>query len=198
MMLKIGNWTICLALAIAAGGLACSDETPLPGSDRSCSPSQPAPYAQGIPYLGIHADPGNSDVISCATADRFEESWHGLEGMGLTQPNTFSPDGKTTYATTTNPLPEGCRLHAIDALTGEGIWCKSYPPSIGQSAVEVDSQGNLYFSVEDRIVSLDAEGNDLWEVDFEANGAADSPWGVHFTPAGHIAIVISSGSVYLL
>lgn len=165
----------------------------------ACTPAQDSPYASGIPYLGIHADPGNSDVISCTTASRFETGWHGLQGLGLTQPNTFAPDGKVIYATTTNPEPEGCRLHAVDAETGETIWCQTHPPSIGQSAVEVDSDGALYFSVESSIVSLTQDGEERWRTDFvNMSGEADSPWGVHFTPMGHIATVTSSGVIYLL
>lgn len=189
----------CSAIMMLASG--CADDggaEPQGVVSGSCTPDQPAPYANGIPYLGIHADPGNSDVIGCRTADAFEQSYHALEGMGLTQPNTFSPDGAVTYATTTNPLPEGCRLHALDAATGQERWCRSYPPSIGQSAVEVDRSGRLYFSVESAIVSLNADGEDLWQTDFETEGAADPPWGVHFTPDGHIATVTSSGVIYLL
>jgi hypothetical protein len=177
---------------------ACSEEPQDKNTPISCTPAQEAPYADGIPYLGIHADAGNSDVISCSSANRFTQSWHSLKGLGLTQPNTFSPDGLTTYATTSNPEPDGCRLHAIDTVTGETIWCKSYPSSIEKSAVEVDNKGNLTFTVGSSIVSLTGTGEPRWTTEFSANGEADSPWGVHFTPDGHIATVTSSGVVYLV
>jgi len=184
---------LLLALAMSAG---CSDE----GDGKfACRPSQDAPYADGIPYLGIHADRGNSDVIACETAPSFTQSWHALDGFGLTQPNTFSPDGMTTYATTSNPEPEGCRLHAVDIDTGAVLWCRSFAPSIALGAVEVDSDGNLYFTAADQLISLDAEGRDRWDYSFAAvQGQAEAPWGVHFTPDGHIATVTSSGTVYLV
>jgi hypothetical protein len=189
----------CVVLLLLAGLAGCGDEAvEEPAASMACTPSQSAPYPSGIPYLGIHADAGNSDVISCATADQFEQVWHALEGMGLTQPNTFSPDGLVTYATTSNPEPDGCRLHALDAITGAVHWCKSYPVSVVQSAVEVDEDGNLYFSVDAGVVSLTAAGEERWSTAFDAAGEGDNPWGVHFTPAGHVATVTTSGEVYLL
>jgi hypothetical protein len=186
--------------------LACNP-SPKPASDTGaldevgsfpCQPTQSAPYANGIPYLGIHADAGNSDVIACESASRFAVDWHALEGLGLTQPNTFSPDGDTIYATTTHSQPDGCRLWALDAQTGETTWCRPYPPTISQSAVEVDRDGDLYFTVDGAVVSLTADGEDRWSTAFSADGDSDAPWGVHFTPQGHIATVTTSGSVHLL
>jgi len=167
-------------------------------TDFSCLPEQSAPYADGIPYLGVHADAGNSDVVACASADDFEQAWHGLQGMGLAQPNTFSPDGTTTYATTTNHEPDGCRLWALDTQSGDALWCKTYPPSIGQGAVEVDAAGSLYFTVGSTLVSLTQDGQARWTTEFSAGGETDAPWGLHFTPDGHIATVTTSGVVYLL
>ena len=164
----------------------------------ACSPVQPAPYANGIPYLGVHADAGNSDVVGCQTADNFEQGFHALKGLGLAQPNTFSPDGSITYATTTHPDPSGCRLWAIHTQTGETSWCQSFPPSIGQGSVEVDERGDLYFAVDDEMVSLDAQGTQRWRTAFSSGGEADAAWGLHFTPDGHIATVTRSGVVHLL
>jgi len=164
-----------------------------------CVPGQDAPYADGTPYLGVHAEPGNSDVIPCQTAASFGEAWHALPGQGVTQPNTFSPDGQTLYVTSSSPEPDGCRLHALDAQTGETQWCQSHPDSITQSAVEVDQDGALYFTAAGAVVSLEPDGSARWTVDFAAaDGSSDPPWGLHFTPDGHIATVTSSGVVALL
>jgi len=189
-----GPLPLLLLLASLAVGCGGDDD-----GEFDCRPSQDAPYADGIPYLGIHADRGNSDVIACETASSFEQSWVALQGYGLTQPNTFSPDGKVTYATTSNPEPEGCRLHALDVDTGDVLWCRSFAPSIALGAVEVDSDGNLYFTAAAELISLDARGTDRWSNSFgDVLGEADAPWGVHFTPDGHIATVTSSGTVYLV
>lgn len=186
------------------GGAACGGSpnelppTPEP-IDLPCRPSQAAPYATGIPYLGVHGDAGNSDIIRCQTGSAFTLAWHALEGLGLTQPNTFSPDGSVTYATTTHPQKDGCRLHAVDTVSGQVRWCKSFAPSIGRGSVEVDSAGMLYFTVDASVVSLDASGQTRWTTSFESDvGGADAPWGLHFTPQGQVATVTSSGIVYLL
>jgi len=184
---------LALALVLMAGCSADADD------EFACRPSQDAPYADGIPYLGIHADRGNSDVIACETASAFEPDWQSLDGYGLTQPNTFSPDGETTYATTSNPVAEGCRLHAVDVRSGGVLWCRSYAPSIALGAVEVDAAGNLYFTAAAELISLDAQGRDRWTSTFaDVHGEGDAPWGLHFTPDGHIATVTSSGTVYLV
>jgi outer membrane protein assembly factor BamB len=180
-------------------GDALTPPEPVATIEVACTPSQPAPYADGIPYLGVHGDAGNSDIIRCQTASEFTPVWHALEGLGLTQPNTFSPDGVVSYATTTHPEKDGCRLHAIDTATGDVTWCKSFAPSIGRSSVEIDADGRLYFTVDASVVSLDADGNERWTTSFASEaGGADAPWGLHFTPQGHIATVTSSGTVYLL
>jgi len=194
------NATIAPLALIIVALPACSasePEEPTP-IELPCNPSQSEPYADGIPYLGIHADAGNSDVIRCRTGSAFTPVWHALGGLGVMQPNTFSRDGATTYVTTTNPDPSGCRLHAVDTASGTPRWCASYPGSIARSAVEVDSSGDLYFTVGDALVSVDAQGVERWRTSFATSEGSDAPWGLHFTPQGHVATVTSSGTAYLI
>jgi len=160
-----------------------------------CNPAQPFPYPDGIPYVGIHAGPGNSDIVDCAAAGVYNASWHALEGLGVVQPNTFSPDGQTTYVTTTHPDPEGCRVHALDVTTGGLAWCKNFPEDVARSAVEVDADGNLYVAAGDELVSLTAGGEERWSAPL---GEGAAPWGQHFTPDGHVAVVTTPGVVHLV
>ena len=167
--------------------------------NKPCTPNQAAPYADGIPYLAIHADAGNSDVIACESADAFVQDWYSLVGLGLTQPNTFAPGGDVLYATTSNPDPDGCRVHALDAKSGEVLWCKNYSPTVALGAIEVDSEGMLYFTTEGNLHSLTADGEERWTIPMhDAEGVIDQPWVVHFTPDGHVATITSSGVVYLV
>ena len=53
----------------------------------------------------------------CAPA--YQEAWHVLKGKGIPQPVTFSPDGETVYATSSNAEEDGCRVWALDAETGD-------------------------------------------------------------------------------
>ena len=148
----------------------------------SCRPMQSTPYASGIPYLGVHANAANSDYVDCETAGAWTFGWHSLRGFGMTQPNTFAPNGQVTYVTSTNPQPDGCRLFAIDVATGNEVWCKPYATDIERSAVEVDEDGHLYFTVDEALVSLTADGRERWRVALtDAAGQPSGGWGVHFT-----------------
>ena len=118
----------CFIYIIIICIFACEDQTQIQPStsmmtpslgEFSCAPSQSNPYPQGIPYVGIHGNAGNSDFIDCTTAGNWSRSWHALRGLGMTQPNTFSPDGSVTYVTTTNIEPDGCRLFAVDVDSGQ-------------------------------------------------------------------------------
>ena len=182
---------------LACGTPSPSAEGPSGEGDFSCRPERPFPYADGVPYLGVHGDPANSDLIDCESASRFEAGWHALEGLGIPQPNTFSPDGATTYVTTTNPEADGCRVHALDVRTGESVWCRSYDPSVSAGSVEVDLDGHLYFTVAGALVSLDADGEERWRTSLPAGpgGAEDTAWGVHMSAAGHVVTVTTAGTV---
>lgn len=191
-----------LALAIAAGLPGCppGDEGP-EVVEVPCAPSQPAPYADGIPYLGIHANPRGDDMVACTAGRGFVQIWHALQGHAIVQPNTFSPDGATLYVTTTHPDPDGCRLHALDAATGEVLWCRSYDPAIVGGAPEVDADGHLYFTAGPDVVSLDAGGGERWTTTIgedDGSGLMTGALGVHFTPGGHVATVTNAGAVHLL
>ena len=143
---------------------------------------QPAPYVDGIPYLGIHANAQNSDIVDCDTAPAYQEAWHVLKGKGIPQPVTFSPDGETVYATSTNAEEDGCRVWALDGRTGETNWCETYDRDVAASSVEVDLDGHLYFTAARRVISLNADGTERWstpleEGSLEVDVVVGSVWG---------------------
>ncbi len=190
---------LCVILTSSFG---CSSSDGVKGIEVACELEQPPPYPNGIPYVGIHANAQNSDIVDCDTAPAYAEAWHSLKGHGVIQPITFSPDGQTVYATSTHPEVDGCRVWALDSMTGETNWCKSYVPEVAASAVEVDSDGNLYFTAARMAVSLNADGTERWSTPLE-EGSLDSSvslgaFGLHFTPDGHIATITAAGVVYLL
>jgi len=186
-----------LLVLFACGSATPSSGDPLPSGSFPCQPERPFPYADGMPYLGVHGDPANSDLIDCESAERFDADWHALEGLGIPQPNTFSPDGATTYVTTTNPEPDGCRVHALDVATGSLLWCRTADPSVSAGSVEVDLDGYLYFTVKGALVSLDASGAERWSAALPAapDGGTDTAWGVHMSAAGHVVTVTAGGTV---
>ncbi len=160
-----------------------------------CAPERPHPYAATTPYAGIHGDAANSDVIDCTLGADYAERWHALTGHGLAQPNTFSADGQTIYVTATHPAPDGCRLFALDRETGMVRWCHTLDPAVVESAVEVDADGHLYVTASGTVLSYRHDGTLRWRTELDD---ADAPWGLHFTPDGHVATVTPSGRVLLL
>jgi len=184
---------------------ACSTPRPLAPIELPCAPGAPAPYPAGSSYLGVHGNRENNDVVACDTAAAFIEEWHALEGLGLSQPNTFSPDGSVTYAATFQPEPGGCNVHAVSVADGSVLWCRTVERSVGGSAVEVDEDGHLYFTADRYAYSLDADGEERWRTDLGGSGGGgdfgEGPLGVHFLDAaqgGHVATVTNTGVVYLL
>lgn len=191
----------CLREAWVSVVLGCGPSPPAP-IEIPCAPGLPSPYPAGSSYGGVHANRENNDVVACATGSAYVQRWHALQGLAMSQPNTFSPDGRVTYAATFNPDPSGCNLHAIDVETGEIRWCRTFHRSVGGTAVEVDADGALYFTADRFVYSLDAEGRDRWQTEVgEApmgEGFGESALGVHFTPDGHAATVTNQGVVVLL
>ncbi len=183
------------ALVLTLCTCGCPTEPLDDPPDHSCTVDQPSPYPDGIPYVGIHAGPGNSDMVGCTVSPSFDPAWHALQGLGVVQPNTFSPDGLTTYVTTTHPEPDGCRVHALDTVTGEVLWCLPLAEDVARSAVEVDEDGHLYVAAGDELHSLTADGTERWTADL---GEGAAPWGQHFTPGGHVAVITTPGVVHLL
>ena len=160
-----------------------------------CAPFDRPPYGRA-PYQGIHGGPGHSDLAACDLAPSFTQGWHALAGYGVAQPNTFSPDGHTTYVTTSAPPAEvtGCTLHALDMESGAVKWCVPVPGAVSASA-DVDVEGHLYLAASGAIRSLTAQGKERWRVALAADEAA---YGSHFTPDGHVAAVTSAGRILVL
>ena len=188
--------TVAIALQGCAGD--ADDGSPEP-SPAPCQSSQPWPYPPGIPYAGIHAGPRNDDYVDCDTATAFSLTWHALHGKGLIQPNTFSPDGATVYATTTSAEAEGCRLHALDAATGALRWCRPGHPSLAAGSVLVDEDGHLYVAEEATILSLTPSGDVRWRatVPYEGQtGLLSGLIGLHFSRGGHVLTVDGRGVIH--
>ncbi len=181
---------------VGSGGSAGPDAAPLGGAAAGpCAPYDRPPYGTA-PYQGVHAGPGNNDLVACDTAAAFDPAWHALAGYGVAQPNTFSPDGRTLYVTTTQPTPGACSLHALDAETGAVRWCAAVPGAVGASA-DVDADGHVYLAAKGRVVSFTAEGAERWA--FALDTAPDeAAYGSHFGPGGHLVTATSAGRLLFL
>lgn len=164
----------------------------------TCAPERAAPYPSPMSYVGVHAGPANDDLVACDLGASWEQSWHVLQGRGIAQPNTFSPDGRTTYVTTSEPVAGDCSLWAIDTVTGETRWCLSVP-GVLFSTVEVDEDGNLYATANSSVTSWTPEGDERWSVEIPGKDPERNATGLHFTPAGgHVVTVTDDGVVLVL
>ena len=176
------------ARAVLAALLGCCAGQ-VPGGEAI----QPWPYAQ-VPYAGIHGNASNNNVVAYATAQAYVPGWHALPLSAVVQPNTFSPDGRLTYLTTTpSPAHRGCTLFALDTQNGRVRWCRVLRPASVGSAVEVDETGRLFITNGAAVLAFSDQGRRLWQRSLDGIAV-----GVHFTPQGLVATVSGAGTVYLL
>ena len=198
------RWLAILSIA-GCGGKGVPEPTEQPPAfvEVPCTPEQPAPYPSGLPYIGIHANAANDDVVPCVTSDSYRQAWHALKGRGVVQPATLSPDAETLYLTTTTPEEGGCTVYAVAAEDGAEKWCIALPSDAAASAVEVDEGGDLYLSAGGQLWSFDANGQERWSTPMWPDGVTPADdeltsftgYGVHFTAEGYIATVTAGGLV---
>ncbi len=182
-----------------------------------CAIEQPFPYGVGSPYVGLHANRENNNRVYCPAGDRYERAWNDrpvLQGYMVFQPISFAPDRTRLYVAVARST--GCKLFAIDAGTGDVVWCKGKEGgpealTIGVSAgtAEVDLDGNVYVTdglerpEHTAVYSWTPEGKLRWRTPLGSiHGAVESaylaPAGLHFTPDGYVATVTPGGVVVLL
>ncbi|MEM7154417.1 MAG: hypothetical protein AAF799_16340 [Myxococcota bacterium] len=183
--------------AVDSSGTA-GDEPP----DFACFVERPFPYPPGSPYAGVHSGPLNNDLVPCELPDDWTLAWHALQGRGIAQPNTYSPDGETTYVTTSAPSEGDCTVFALAVSDGSEQWCDVLADA-RSSTIEVDLDGNLYTTGRGLVVSWSPDGQRRWERAVPSSslveeGEEASATGVHFTPEGHVATVTDAGLVLII
>ena len=162
-----------------------------------CAPERPHPYPSPMSYVGVHAGPGNDDLVDCELGSAWTEAWHALEGYAIAQPNTFSPDGRTTYVTTSQPSGDACTVWALDVETGEPRWCVAVPGAL-EATLEVDADGNVYTTADAAVLSWTADGAERWATAIPGDDPERNATGLHFTSTGDAATVTDAGVVMLV
>ena len=163
-----------------------------------CDVEHPAPYSDGNTYVTNHGDRANSNFVPCEGPTRFDRHYHVLQGYGIIQPNTYSPDGATTYVTTL-PDDAGCSVFAVEVTTGDILWKRC---DLGEQAmagsVDVDGDGNLFLTTETGVHSLGPGGSTRWSTSITDASEVPRAYGVKLTGDGHVATQYADGVVYLL
>ena len=198
-------WFAIFSTACVAWGLT-GCQSPEQRADEAsasfaCHGDRGFPYPSGIPYVGVHGSPGNNDVIPCDTHTQFEQKWHALQGHAVAQPNTFSPDGRIIYVTTSQPAAGDCNVWALNADDGSVAWCRDLGPGAIWGTVEVDEDGHLYLTSWAGVHSLADDGRSRWTLSIPEGrdpGRTNGAIGLHFTPDGHIVTVTDQGLVLLI
>ncbi len=180
-----------------SGSTESGSETGDPPIEVVCAVERSFPYPSPMSYVGVHASAGNDDQVPCDLPGTWAEGWRALEGRGIAQPNTFSPDARTTYVTTSEPQPGDCTIWALDTRTGAMQWCLAIPGTLF-ATIEVDLDGNLYTTADAAVFSWDSAGNERWATTIPGDDPERNATGVHFAPSGHVVTVTDGGLVLLL
>ena len=208
------RWRLLLLLSVAscgrggdAGGPADPDagDSADAGVDAArhemvaCRVDQPFPYPDGSPYTTNHVDAANSNFVPCDGPLEFSPDYHVLQGYGIIQPNTYSPDGTATYVTTL-PDDDGCNVFAIEVATGETLWERcDLGTQVVAGSVEVDETGLLYLTSGEGVHALSPDdGASLWFSPIVDRSEVPRAFGLKLTPDGWIVTQYSDGVVYLI
>ena len=171
---------ISAALVIAAClGLSGASSRPMRGPDA---------YAPG--WSAVHADAKNSDYHRQPGPSDIELAWtRKFEGMINLGPTS---DGKGRLFITTGG--KGCRLHALDRMSGKTLWCSDVLGSLAvSSAPLLDRQGRLYLGDGTAMHSFDRDGRQLW-----SHPIIGTPLSAQFTPMGDLLFITHVGVIYIL
>jgi len=168
-----------LALASAVGATYA-----VAGDRRAASAYQPG-------WSSAHADAANSDYAHVNGASDLTLAWSrefpgGMINLGPTA------DGRgRVFVTTSAP---GCKLYALDARTGETVWCAGDLDRLAVSSSPLlDRDGRVFLADGAAMHAWDRDGTLLWKTPI-----VGAPLSAQFTPAGNLLFITHVGHVYVL
>lgn len=146
--------------------------------------------AYGGGWSAVHADAANSDYDPRKGATDLTLAWsRKLPGM-----INLGPTSDTAGRLFVTTGGAGCHLHALDATTGETIWCSDVVDRLAvASSPLIDRNGNLYLGDGTRMRSFAPDGAVRWE--WPIIGV---PLSAQFTPAGDLLFITHVGVIYVL
>jgi outer membrane protein assembly factor BamB len=154
---------------------------------HGCAMHRPA-YGPGWP--AVHADGHNTDYAGVRGARQLQPAWQRKFEGTINLGATTGKDGQV-YITTS---ATGCHLYALDANTGETIWCTDEVNryAVASSAL-LDREGRIFLADDEAMHAFDKKGNLLWETPIKG-----FPLSAQFTQTGRLIFITHIGNVYVL
>lgn len=174
------------ALLLAATLLACGKST-APASRESGGSSD----AYGPGWSAVHSDAGNSDYSPVRGARKLEPAWRRIFAGNIDLGPTSDDRGRLYF---TLNSPAGCHLFALDAATGDTIWCSEAVDRFAAiSSPLLDRDGRLFVADSRVMHAFTTDGEPLWQAPI-----VGVPLSAQFTAEGHLIFVTHIGRIYVL
>lgn len=172
------------AALLAGALLACSGSDDAPASAKAGNV-----YAEG--WSAVHADAANSDYSPVRGARDLTLAWSRSFVGNINLGATSDPLGQVYVALNT---PLGCHLYALDAATGDTVWCSDEVDRFASiSSPLIDRDGHLYLADSEAMHAFDRSGRLLWEAPI-----VGVPLSAQFTAEGNLVFITHIGRIYLL
>ncbi|GAA0524954.1 outer membrane protein assembly factor BamB family protein [Chitinophaga japonensis] len=155
-----------------------------------CISSRQSGTAYGPGWSAVHADGRNSDCAPFNGPGKITPAWQRKFDGRINLGATTSRDGKV-FVTTSG---KGCHLYALDARTGETLWCTEEVNrfAVASSAL-LDREGHIYLADNEAMHAFDGKGALLWETPITG-----FPLSAQFTQTGRLIFITHIGKVYVL
>lgn len=139
-------------------------------------------------WWAAHADSRNSDYSPVRGSSQVSLAWQKKFSGTINLGPTTGKNGHV-YITTSAP---GCHLYALDARTGDQVWCtdKVNKFAVASSAL-IDKNNRLYIADDTAMYAFDHDGTLLWQHFIDG-----FPLSAQFTHTGNLLFITHIGKVY--
>lgn len=137
-----------------------------------------------------HADSRNSDYSPVQGGKQLSLLWQRKFNGTINLGPTTNSKGQV-YVTTSAP---GCHLFALDARTGEQLWCtdKVNKYAVASSAL-IDEENRIFIADDKAMHAFDENGKLLWQSPIRG-----FPLSAQFTHTGKLLFITHIGNVYVM
>ena len=130
-----------------------------------------SPGLANTPYMRNHTNPQSNDSVPLNAPGKVRLLWQALDDYSFFNPCTSGPEGNLYCSSYKDPALGQCNFIALDYKTGNVLWTDA--DSNGGACLldeytfvnspMVDSDGNIYTSDSQWVVSFASDGSKRWE-----------------------------------